>query len=329
MKNFFRGLTAVLAGFGLHDLDRRCFNSGRQHRSGRAGDDERRFVVCARAQVMRPRLFFSWLLVVLLWHASIAAEQSAPQSIILATTTSLDNSGLLAKILPVFTKETGITVHVLAQGTGQALQTAASDQADLVLAHDPEAEQEFITEGHGLDRSQVAWNDFIVVGPRSDPAHIGGSRDAVGALAAIASAQAFFVSRGDKSGTDALEHRLWRLAGIDPAKARDHSWYRDIGSGMRTALDAAQALHAYTITDRGTWLSFAKKGDLTVLVEGDPRLLNRYDVILLNPAKHPVPKQALARRLAAWLLSPEGQAAIGAYEVDGEQLFHPSAVFPK
>ena len=258
MKHFPRGLTAVLAGFGLHDLDRRCFNSGRQHRSGRAGDDERRFVVCARAQVMRPRLFFSWLLVVLLWHASIAAEQSAPQSIILATTTSLDNSGLLAKILPVFTKETGITVHVLAQGTGKALQTAASDQADLVLAHDPEAEQEFITEGHGLDRSQVAWNDFIVVGPRSDPAHIGGGRDAVGALAAIASAQAFFVSRGDKSGTDALEHRLWRLAGIDPAKARDHSWYRDIGSGMGAALDATQALHAYTITDRGTWLSFGK-----------------------------------------------------------------------
>ena len=278
---------------------------------------------------MRPRLFFSWLLVVLLWHASIAAEQSAPQSIILATTTSLDNSGLLAKILPVFTKETGITVHVLAQGTGHALQTAASDQADLVLVHDPEAEQEFITEGHGLDRSQIAWNDFIVVGPRSDPAHIGGSRDAVGALAAIAGAQALFVSRGDKSGTDALEHRLWRLAGIDPAKARDHSWYRDIGGGMEMALDAAQALHAYTITDRGTWLSFGKKGDLTVLVEGDPRLLNRYDVILLNPAKHPAPKQALARRLAAWLLSPDGQAAIGAYEVDGEQLFHPSAAFPK
>jgi tungstate transport system substrate-binding protein len=329
MKHFPRGLTAVLAGFGLHDLDRRCFNSGRQYRSNRAGDDEQRFVVCARAQVMRRRQFFPLFLGVLLRHAGVAAEQSAPQSIVLATTTSLDNSGLLAKILPVFTRETGITVHVLAQGTGRALQTAASDQADLVLAHDPEAEKEFITEGHGLDRSQVAWNDFIVVGPRSDPAHIGGSRDAVGALAAIAGAQDSFVSRGDKSGTDALEHRLWRLAGIDPAKARDHSWYRDIGSGMGAALDAAQALHAYTITDRGTWLSFGKKGDLTVLVEGDPRLLNRYDVILLNPAKHPVPKQALARRLAAWLLSPEGQAAIGAYEVNGEQLFHPSAAFPK
>jgi tungstate transport system substrate-binding protein len=329
MKHFPRCLTAVLAGFGLHHLDRRCFNSGRQNLSDRAGDDERRFVVCARAQVMRPRSFFSWLLVVLLWQASIAAEQPTPQSIILATTTSLDNSGLLATIMPVFTKETGITVHVLAQGTGQALQTAASDQADLVLAHDPEAEQEFIVEGHGLDRSQIAWNDVIVVGPRSDPAHIGGGRDTVGALAAIASTKAVFVSRGDKSGTDALEHRLWRFAGIDPAKTIDGSWYRDLGAGMGAALDAAQAMRAYTITDRGTWLSFGKKGDLTVLVEGDPRLLNRYDVILLNPAKHPVPKQALARRLAAWLLSPEGQAAIGAYEVDDEQLFHPSAAFPK
>ena len=278
---------------------------------------------------MRRRQFLPLFLGVLLRHAGVAAEQSAPQSIVLATTTSLANSGLLAKILPVFTKKTGITVDVLALGTGRALQTATRDAADLVLAHDPEAEQEFITEGHGLDRSQIAWNDFIVIGPRSDPADIGGSRDAVSALAAIASAKAIFVSRGDKSGTDALEHRLWRLAGIDPAKAADRSWYRDIGAGMGADLDAAQRMHAYTITDRGTWLSFGEKDDLTVLVEGDPRLLNRYDVILLNPAKHPVPKQALARRLAIWLLSPEGQAAIGAYEVDGEQLFHPSAASPK
>jgi tungstate transport system substrate-binding protein len=275
------------------------------------------------------RQFFPLFLVALLGHASIAAEQSAPQSIILATTTSVADSGLLAQILPVFTEATGITVHVLAQGTGHALQTAAHDQADLVLVHDPVAEQEFITAGHGLDRSQIAWNDFIVVGPCSDPAHIGGSRDAVEALTAIAGAQALFVSRGDKSGTDALEHRLWRQAGIDPAKASGGSWYRDIGGGMEAALTSAEATRAYTISDRGTWLSFDKKGDLTVLVEGDPRLLNRYDVILLNPAEHPVPKQALARRLALWLLSPEGQAAIGEYELDGEQLFHPSAAFPK
>jgi tungstate transport system substrate-binding protein len=236
---------------------------------------------------------------------------------------------LLAHILPAFTKETGITVHVLAQGTGQALQTAARDDADLVLVHDPEAEQKFIAAGDGIDRRQIAWNDFIVVGPRSDPAHIAGSHDAVAALKAIAGSEAPFVSRGDKSGTDALEHRLWRAAGIDPAKIGGGSWYRDIGGGMGAALNTAEAMNAYTISDRGTWLSFGNKGDLTILVEGDPHLLNRYDLILLNPAKHPVPKQDLAKRFAQWLLSPEGQAAIGAYKVGGEQLFHPSAAAPK
>ena len=273
--------------------------------------------------------FFTVVLVALLGLESIAAEQSSPQSIILASTTSVENSGLLATILPAFTKETGITVHVLAQGTGQALQTAARDDADLVLVHDPEAEQKFITAGDGIDRQQIAWNDFIVVGPRSDPAHIAGSRDAVAALKAIAVAQAPFVSRGDKSGTDALEHRLWREAGIDPAKDAGGIWYRDIGGGMGAALNTAQAMRAYTISDRGTWLSFGNKGDLTPLVEGDPRLVNRYDVILLNPAKHPVPKQALAQRFAQWLVSPDGQAAVGAFKVDGEQLFHPSAGSPK
>ena len=265
------------------------------------------------------------LFFVLLGRATVAVEQPAPQSIILASTTSVENSGLLAHILPAFTKEIAITVHVLAQGTGQALQTAARDDADLVL----EAEQKFIAAGDGIDRRQIAWNDFIVVGPRSDPAHIAGTRDAVAALQAIASAKVPFVSRGDRSGTDALEHRLWRVAEIDPAKAGGGSWYRDIGGGMGAALNAAQAMDAYTISDRGTWLSFANKGELTVLVEGDPRLLNRYDVILLNPAKHPVPKQALATRFAQWLVSPEGQEAIGAYKVDGERLFHPSAAAPR
>jgi tungstate transport system substrate-binding protein len=269
------------------------------------------------------------LFAVLLGCATIAAEQPAPESIILASTTSVENSGLLAHILPGFTKETGINVHVLAQGTGQALQTAARNDADLVLVHDPEAEEKFIAAGDGIDRRQIAWNDFIVVGPRSDPAHIAGTRDAVAALKAIASAQAPFVSRGDKSGTDALEHRLWHVAEVDPAKAGGGSWYRDIGGGMGAALNTAQAMNAYTISDRGTWLSFANKGDLTVLVEDDPRLLNRYDVILLNPAKHPVPKQALAARFANWLVSPEGQEAIGAYKVGSEQLFHPSAAAPK
>jgi tungstate transport system substrate-binding protein len=278
---------------------------------------------------MKFRQFIAVVFVVLLARAGIAAEQPAPQSISLASTTSVENSGLLTHILPAFTKETGITVHVLAQGTGQALQTAARDDADLVLVHDPEAEQKFIAAGDGIERRQIAWNDFIIVGPRSDPAHIAGSHDAVAALKAIAGSEAPFVSRGDKSGTDALEHRLWRAAGIDPAKIGGGSWYRDIGGGMGAALNTAEAMNAYTISDRGTWLSFGNKGDLTVLVEGDPHLLNRYDVILLNTAKHPMPKQDLAKRFAQWLLSPEGQAAIGAYKVQGEQLFHPSAAAPK
>jgi tungstate transport system substrate-binding protein len=278
--------------------------------------------------MMKLRKLFPALFVAFLAHTAVAAEQPVPQSIILASTTSVENSGLLAHVLPVFTKETGITVHVLAQGTGQALQTAASDDADLVLVHDPEAEQTFIAAGDGIDRRQIAWNDFVVVGPRSDPAHIAGTHDAVAALKMIADARAPFVSRGDKSGTDALEHRLWRVVGIDPARSGGGSWYRDIGGGMGAALNTAQAMNAYTISDRGTWLSFGNKGNLDVLVEDDPRLLNRYDVILLNPARHPVPKQALAARFAQWLVSPEGQAAIGAYKVRGEQLFHPSAAAP-
>jgi tungstate transport system substrate-binding protein len=253
----------------------------------------------------------------------------AGETIVLASTTSVENSGLLAHILPRFTEETGVTVRVLAQGTGQALATAARGDADLVLVHDPEAEQEFIANGDGVDRRQIAWNDFIVVGPRSDPAHIAGGHEAAAAFKAIASAGAPFVSRGDKSGTDALEHRLWRAAGIDPAKAGGGSWYRDIGGGMGAALNTASAMEAYTLSDRGTWLSFGNKGDLTVLVETDPQLLNRYDVILLDPKKHPEAKQGPARRFADWLASPQGQAAIGAYQVNGEQLFHPSAAAPK
>jgi len=180
-----------------------------------------------------------------------------------------------------------------------------------------------------IDRRQIAWNDFIVVGPRSDPAHIAGGHDAVVALTAIAGVHAPFVSRGDKSGTDALEHRLWRTAEIDPAKAGAGSWYRNIGAGMGAALNTASAMGAYTLSDRGTWLSFGNKGELAVLIEGDPRLLNRYDVILLNPQKHPEVKQEPARRLADWLTSFEGQAAIAEYQINGEQLFHPSARTPK
>jgi tungstate transport system substrate-binding protein len=212
----------------------------------------------------------------------------------------------------------------VAVGTGQALDTAARGEADLVLVHDPKAEDTFMAEGHGYTRREVAWNDFIIVGPSNDPAHIAGGHDVVSALKAIAAAKAPFVSRGDRSGTDALEKRLWRYARIEPIG----SWYHAIGSGMAATLKAAVAMHAYTISDRGTWLSFKNKGDLKVLVTGDTYLINRYDVILLDPKRHSEAKIDAAYRLADWLLSPAGQAAIGAYKVDGEQLFHPSATEP-
>ena len=219
-------------------------------------------------------------------------------------------------------------MRVLAQGTGQALATAAHGDADLVLVHDPEAEEEFIAQGHGIDRREIAWNDFIVVGPGADPAHVAGGHDAVAAFTAIAAASVLFVSRGEKSGTDALGDRLWRAAGIEPAGGGG-SWYRDIGGGMGAALNTASAMGAYPLSDRGTGLSFGNKGGPTVLIEGDPRLLSRYDVILLDPQKHPEAKQLPARRFADWLASAAGQAAIGAYELNGEQLFHPSATDPK
>ena len=252
---------------------------------------------------------------------------AAGTEIKLASTTSVDNSGLLAAILPVFTKASGITVHVLALGTGQALDTARRGDADLVLVHDPEAEQKFLDEGHGVNRRQIAWNDFIVVGPDTDPARVKGGRDTVAAFTAIAKAGATFVSRGDRSGTNALELRLWKAAGIDPKSGS--GWYRDIGGGMGQALNAAAAMPAYTLSDRGTWLSFRNKGPLSVAIEGDPLLLNRYDVIELNPAKHVGAKLHAAHRLAEWLVSPAGQKEIGKFQLGGEQLFRPSAGDPR
>ena len=280
-----------------------------------------------------------------------------PETIVLASTTSVENSGLLAHILPGFTRETGIEVHVVAQGTGQALATAAHGDADLVLVHDPDAESKFIAAGHGVSRQEIAWNDFIIVGPGADPAHIAGTTDVLAALRAIAAAKAPFVSRGDDSGTDALEKRLWKAVGLDPATVSGAAaggtmasgtsasgtaasptigtavggtvaggvWYRDIGGGMGAALNAAAAMEAYTLSDRGTWLSFGHKADLRIVLEGDPRLLNRYDVILLNPQTHPQAKQGPAHRFAAWLASPEGQAAIGGYMIAGQRLFHPES----
>jgi len=260
--------------------------------------------------------------------ATINAGSAADQSIVLASTTSVEASGLLANILPQFTAQTGITVNVVAQGTGKALDTARRGDADLLLVHDPEAEQQFMDEGHGSTRRQIAWNDFIIVGPPADPAHVKGGSDSVAALKAIASAQAPFVSRGDKSGTNAAELRLWKVAGQTPDALGD-KWYRDIGGGMGQALNAAGAMNAYTLSDRGTWLSFNNKGSLVIAIEGDPRLLNRYDVIELNPQKHASAKLDAAKTFADWLASPDGQQAIGAYQMNGEKLFNPSAASPK
>jgi tungstate transport system substrate-binding protein len=261
--------------------------------------------------------------------AAINASSAAEQSIVLASTTSVEASGLLADILPKFAAKTGITVNVVAQGTGKALDTARRGDADLLLVHDPEAEQQFMDEGRGSARRQIAWNDFIIVGPSADPAHVRGGNDSVAALKAIASAQAAFVSRGDKSGTNAAELRLWKIAGQTPDALNKEKWYRDIGGGMGQALNAASAMDAYTLSDRGTWLSFGNKGSLTIVIEGDPRLVNRYEVIELNPEKHGNAKLQAAGTLAAWLVSPEGQQAIGSYEMGGQQLFYPSATSPK
>jgi tungstate transport system substrate-binding protein len=260
--------------------------------------------------------------------AAIDASSAAEQSIVLASTTSVESSGLLANILPRFTAKTGIAVNVVAQGTGKALDTARRGDADLLLVHDPEAEQQFMDQGHGATRRQIAWNDFIIVGPTADPAHIRGGNDSVAALKAIASAQAPFVSRGDHSGTNAAELRLWKIAGQTPDALRE-KWYRDIGGGMGQALNAASAMDAYTLSDRGTWLSFNNKGSLVIAIEGDPRLVNRYDVIELNPQKHAGAKLAAARVFADWLVSAEGQQAIGAYQMNGQKLFNPSAASPK
>lgn len=261
--------------------------------------------------------------------AAINASSAADQSIVLASTTSVEASGLLSNILPKFTTRTGIAVNVVAQGTGKALDTARRGDADLLLVHDPEAEQQFMDEGHGSTRRQIAWNDFIIVGPSTDPAHIKGGSDSVAALKAIATSRAQFVSRGDNSGTNAAELRLWKKAGETPEMLNRERWYRDIGGGMGQALNAASAMDAYTLTDRGTWIGFNNKGSLIVAIEGDPHLLNRYDVIELDPHKHAGAKLAAAKVFADWLVSPEGQQAIGAYKLNGQTLFNPSAGSPK
>jgi tungstate transport system substrate-binding protein len=254
---------------------------------------------------------------------------AADQSITLATTPSVDAAGLLANILPPFTAKTGIAVKVVAQPTGRALDIARRGDADLVLVSDPAAEREFVDEGYGTTHRQVAWNDFIIVGPSSDPAKIVGGKDAAVALKAIATARAAFVTRGDRSDVNIAELKLWRLAGRTSEALTPEKWYGNINGDMNGALDAANTNAAYTLSDRATWLAFANKAALTIAVEGDPHLLNRFDVIELHPKKHGKPRLAEAKMLADWLVSPEGQQAIDAYQRNGEKPFNASAASPK
>jgi tungstate transport system substrate-binding protein len=246
------------------------------------------------------------------------------RSIVVASTTSTEQSGLFGHILPAFTRKTGIAVKVVALGTGQALDVGRRGDADVVLVHDRAAEDQFVADGYGVDRRDVMYNDFVLVGPKSDPARVAGGKDVAAALKAIASAKAPFVSRGDKSGTHAAELRYFKDTGVDPSEGKG-SWYRETGSGMGPALNTASSMNAYILADRGTWLSFKNRGDLAIVVEGDRRMFNPYGVILVNPAKHAHVKQAGGRAFMDWLVSPEGQAAIASYKVGGEQLFFPDA----
>lgn len=248
--------------------------------------------------------------------------------ITVASTTSTQDSGLFDVLLPQFTQKTGIGVRVVAQGTGQALDTARRGDADVVFVHAKAQEEKFVEEGFGLKRFGVMYNDFVLIGPASDPAKINGIKDIATALQAIAAKGAPFVSRGDRSGTHAAELALWKAVGIDPAKASSEpnkGWYREIGQGMGAALNTAMAMEAYVLSDRATWLSFKNKGTLQISVEGDARLFNQYGVMLVNPARHPHVKAGDGQAFVDWLVSREGQEAISRYRIDGKQLFFANA----
>ena len=250
------------------------------------------------------------------------------QSIVVASTTSTQDSGLFGHILPLFRARTGIDVRIVAQGTGQALDTGRRGDADVVFVHAKPAEERFIAEGSGLKRYPVMYNDFILVGPQNDPAGITGSKDIVAALKTIRDKGAAFISRGDRSGTHQAELSLWRIAGIDIAKDKG-PWYKQIGQGMGAALNTASASNAYVLADRGTWLAFKNRGELVIVVQGDRRLFNQYGVMLVNPQKHPAVKQEPAQQFIEWLVSPEGQQAIAGYRINGDQLFYPNAGDPE
>jgi len=264
----------------------------------------------------------------LMWRIFLVLLLAAPaygqqKFITVASTTSTEQSGLFKHLLPAFERKTGIQVRVVALGTGQAIDLGKRGDADVAFVHDKEAEEKAVAEGAFVDRREVMYNDFIVVGPKSDPAKAKG-RDVVAGLKKISEAKAPFASRGDKSGTHSAELRLWKEAGIDPQQGRG-SWYRETGSGMGPTLNTASGMNAYALVDRGTWLSFKNRGDLAILVEGDKRLFNQYGVMLVNPRKHPDVKKAEGMAFIDWVTSAEGQKTIADYKIGGEQLFFPNA----
>jgi tungstate transport system substrate-binding protein len=272
---------------------------------------------------MRNR-FFSIAMGLSVGVASLAPVAAQEKSIVVASTTSTQDSGLFSYLLPLFKAKTGIDVKVIAQGTGQALDTARRGDADVVFVHAKPQEEKFMAEGFGVKRFDVMYNDFVLIGPAGDPAGITGSKDVSAALRTIRSKAFPFVSRGDKSGTHFAELALWKAAGIDIAATKG-PWYREIGQGMGAALNTANAMNSYVLSDRGTWLSFKNRGALVIAVEGDKRMFNQYGVILVNPDKFPSVKKELGQAFVDWLISPDGQGVIARYKIDGQQLFFPNA----
>ena len=269
--------------------------------------------------VIAPRVFVATLLGLFAFAAS-----AQDRFIIVASTTSTEQSGLFSYLLPLFEKKTGIEVRVVALGTGQALDLARRGDADVAFVHARAAEEKFIAEGEGVTPIPVMYNAFVLIGAKSDPAKVAGGKDIVAALKTIASAKAPFVSRGDRSGTHMAELDLWKASGVNLDKAKG-PWYRDTGQGMGPALNTAASMNAYILADRGTWLAFKNRADLAIVVEGDKRLFNQYGVILVNPEKHPKVKKELGQAFIDWLVSPGGQAANASYRIGGEQLFFPNA----
>jgi tungstate transport system substrate-binding protein len=254
----------------------------------------------------------------------LADGAAAERYITVASTTSTENSGLFGYLQPIFKQKSGIDFRVVALGTGQALDVGRRGDADVVFVHDKAAEEKFVAEGYGMARRDVMYNDFILLGPKADPLRIAGGHDIAAALRAIKAARAPFVSRGDRSGTHAAELRLWTEAGIDITASKD-TWYRETGSGMGASLNTASSMNAYILSDRGTWLAFKNRGELALLIEGDKRLFNQYGVIMVNPARHPQVKHIEAQAFIDWLTSADGQAAIAAFRINGEQAFFPDA----